>query len=188
MLKFIKNKGYICAMIYIKSKQLILRTIQLKDLDFLFEVENDADYFYLSDSFGPYTRLQLENYIQNASTSIYKAKQYRFVITTITENPIGFLDLYGYDANAKTVGLGIIIYDKKFRNKGLAKQAIKLIIDYCFYELGLKHIEVAVLATNENSLLLFTSLGFAKYDEKMVWNRYLKEYKLMHYFNLSKNN
>lgn len=175
-------------MIYIKSKQLILRSIQLKDLDFLFEVENDTNYFHLSDSFGPYTHEQLANYIQSASTSIAQAKQYRFVIATVDDMPIGFLDLYDYDAVNKTVGLGIIIYNKSFRNKGFAKKAITLVTDYCFYKLALKYIEVAVLATNENSLLLFKSLGFIKYNEKAVWNTYLKTNKLMQYFKLIKNN
>ena len=175
-------------MIYIKNKQLVLRTITLEDLDFLAKVENDATYFHLSASYGPYSREELIAYIKTADIPIEVAKQYRFVICLPDESPIGFVDLFAYDDVEKTLGIGIIIYEEEYRNKGFAQGAISLLLDYCFDCLQIKCVNASVLADNKNSLLLFTRLGFQKTGTSSQWNPYLKQNKDMVYFVFDKLN
>ncbi len=172
-------KMYLCFMIYIKNKNLTLRSIATEDIDFLFQVENDSKYFHLSDSYGPYTKQELLGYIEQAKLSLAVSKQYRLVICTPKDMPIGFLDLYGYNKTDQSVGLGIIIYDKQFRRQGYAKNAIDLLQQWVFNTGMIQTLFADVLATNQNSLLLFQSLGFKQYKTIPKWNPYLKEFKQM---------
>ena len=174
-------------MIYIQHKRLTLRSIEKQDIDFLFQVENDLKYFHLSDSYGPYTKEELLNYIHQAKAPLTKAKQYRLVICLPSNEPIGFLDLYAYNENEKSIGLGIIIYDKNYRNKGFAKTAITLINQWCFNTGMIQAIFADVLATNQNSLLLFRALGFKQYKIIDKWNPYLKVFKQMICLKLESN-
>lgn len=160
-------------MIFIKSKKLTLRSLEQFDLDFLYQVENDSSYFHLNDGATGYSRKDLENYISNAKTPLTDIGQYRLVICLADNTTVGFVDLFDYMDNM--VSLGIIIHPKKYRNKELAKQAIQLINEYCFYKLNIKTIKVSILETNQNSLLLFESLHFIKKTEKLEWNSYLKK-------------
>jgi diamine N-acetyltransferase len=175
-------------MIYIKSKDLILRTILPKDLDFLYQVENDSNYFHLSDSYGPYTVTELKTYIVQTKASLSMAKQYRFVICLLDDTAIGFVDLFNYNEAKQDLGLGIIIYEKKYRKKGFAKKAIQLLKEYCFEHLAIKTIKASVLDDNKNSLLLFTQLGFKKMQTSIKWNSYLQEHRTLVHFTLNKNN
>jgi len=173
-------------MVYIKSTNLVLRTILSKDIDFLYAVENDNTYYHLSDSYGPYTREDLMLYITKASVPLKIAKQYRFVICLPDDTPIGFVDLFNYNEEKQDLGLGIIIYNKKQRNKGFAKKAIQLLKEYCFERLAINTIKASVLDDNKNSLLLFTQLGFKKRSTGIRWNSYLQEHKTLVYFTLNK--
>ena len=47
-----------------------------------------------------------------------------------------------------------------FAGKGLMRQAMRLVIDYAFHELGLHRIEANIQPTNHRSLKLIRSLGF----------------------------
>jgi diamine N-acetyltransferase len=173
-------------MIYIKSKDLILRTILPEDLDFLYQVENDSNYFHLSDSYGPYTIAELKAYIVQAKTPLPKAKQYRFVICLLDDTAIGFVDLFHYNKEKQDLSLGIIIYEKQYRNKGFAKKTIQLLQVYCFERLAINAIKASVLDDNKNSLLLFTQLGFKKVQTSIKWNPYLQEHKILVHFTLNK--
>jgi len=173
-------------MIYIKSNDLVLRTILPKDIDFLYAVENDSAYYHLSDSYGPYTREDLVAYITKANVPLKTAKQYRFVICLPDDAAIGFVDLFNYSEDKQGLGLGIIIYNKVHRNRGYAKKAIQLIQEYCFERLAINTIKASVLDDNKNSLLLFAQLGFKKGNTGIRWNSYLQEHKTLVYFTLNK--
>ncbi|MDY7003717.1 MAG: GNAT family protein [Cyanobacteriota bacterium] len=55
-------------------------------------------------------------------------------------------------------GLGIL--DKKYRNKGYGKLALKRVIIYAFDELQIKTIGASILSSNKSSINLGKNLGF----------------------------
>ena len=59
---------------------LVLRNIKREDLDFLYNVENNPANMVYGDYHEPYSLEILQDYIANASISLFVSGQYRYVI------------------------------------------------------------------------------------------------------------
>ena len=96
-------------------------------------------------------------------------KQLRLMIDDAKNGvTVGCIDLYDYDSFNERAGIGILI-DKNHRGKGYAKQAIGLLMDYCFNTLLLNQIYALTLASSTESMLLFESLGFERCGVRKSW-------------------
>jgi len=140
----------------LKGENILLRSLQDSDLVFLQDIENNKENWQYGGERKIYSKQDLASYILNSRTNIQIAKQYRFVID-LKSNPIGFIDLFNYTNTG--VGIGIII-SKYYRNKGFAKEALTIMIDYIFITLGLKKIKAIISKDNLGSIKLFNSCGF----------------------------
>ena len=158
----------------LKAKEIVLRPLQILDLDFLEKIENNKENWQFGSERKEYSRKDLEHYIINAKTDIKLAKQYRFVIDLRGES-IGLIDLFDY--TIKSAGIGIII-NKEYRNQGFAKEALNLLIDYGFFVLNICQLHASVAKSNVASIKLFSSCKFA----------FVKEIgDLQHFVKLEKN-
>lgn len=73
---------------------------------------------------------------------------------------IGTIKLEPIDTVAKVATIAIMIGDKRYWGKGLAVESMQLLIDYCFSDLGLKEVNLGVLAQNEPAIRAYQKLGF----------------------------
>ena len=153
----------------LKSDKILLRPLQLSDLDFLFEIENNKENWRFGTENKQYTKEELTDYITNAKQAITNAGQFRFVID-LENNPIGFIDLFDYTANS--AGVGVIIA-KKYRKRGFAKEVLKLLIDYSTNTLKIEKLHCNIQEDNFASINLFTSCGFALDENKQETNYYV---------------
>jgi len=154
----------------LKSDKILLRPLQLSDLDFLFEIENNKENWKYGAENKQYTKEELTNYIANAKQDIATAGQFRFVID-LENNPIGFIDLFDYTTNS--AGVGVIIA-KNYRRRGLAKEALKLLSIYAFETLNLKRLDCNIEKDNLRSIKLFTSFGFELEEEEKEFQYFVK--------------
>lgn len=145
-----------------------LRTLEPKDLDFLIQVENDPENWLVSQTRVPFSKKVLTDYIDSAQ-DIFISKQIRFIIESKeTGNPIGTIDLFDYDPINERAGVGIYIA-KSSRQKGLASQALEILIKYCFEDLLLRNIFCHIMPSNTASIKLFEKNGFKKMGIKEDW-------------------
>ncbi len=150
--------------------KLLLRALEPKDLDFLFEIENDRDLWHLSHTQQPFSAHLLRQYIAQADEDIYSAKQFRFAIVQKNDQQlVGFIDLFDFDPKNKRAGIGIVIH-QKYRQKGYGRIALELLIDYAFNILYLHQLYANIAANNLPSLQLFESMGFKLAGIKKDWN------------------
>ena len=56
--------------------------------------------------------------------------------------------------------IGVLIGEKSEWGKGYAGEAMRLLIDYCFKDLGLVEVTLGVLAQNEAAIKAYEKLGF----------------------------
>ena len=158
----------------LKGKNIVLRPLQESDLDFLERIENNKENWQFGSEKKQFNSKELLDYIANAKTDIKVAKQYRFVID-LHRTPIGFIDLFDYTIDS--AGVGVII-SKDHRNKGFAKEALHLLIDYSFANLNLVKLHCKIVKDNLASIKLFASCGFELEKE---------EQELQHFVKLAKN-
>ncbi|MEX2349435.1 MAG: GNAT family N-acetyltransferase, partial [Flavobacteriaceae bacterium] len=67
-------------MVMINGKKILLRALEPEDLDFLYTLENNPNFWEYSATQTPYSRFVLKQYLDNAFRDIYEVKQLRLVI------------------------------------------------------------------------------------------------------------
>jgi len=154
----------------LNTEKIALRPLEKSDFYFLKRIENNTDNWQFGSEQKEYSDKEFSDYITNAKADIKVAKQYRFVID-LNSTPIGLIDLFDYTANS--AGVGVIIAEN-YRNKGFAKQALDLLIDYSFSTIHLFKLHCTITKDNLLSIKLFSSCGFELEREKKELQYFVK--------------
>ena len=85
-------------------------------------------------------------------------------------NPIGLIDVFDFNFKNKRAGIGILIKSESDRFKGYGKEALELLVDYCFKTLHLHQVYANISESNLPSLNLFEGNGFKKIGLKKDWS------------------
>ena len=153
---------------FIKNDIVTLRIAEPHDAELIYRWENDMDVWRDSETRVPFSRMQIEEFLLN-NNDLMSMKQLRLMIEDRQNGAqVGCIDIYDYDEFNSRAGFGILI-DEKYRGKDYAKNAISLLLEYCFNTLLLNQIYALVLETNVNSIKLFESLGFVRCGVKKQW-------------------
>ena len=138
------------------------------DAENIYRWENEMQVWRDSETRVPFSMHQIEQFLLN-NNDLMSEKQLRLMIEDAkTGTQVGCIDIYDYDAFNARAGFGILI-DAKYRGQGYAKNAIRLLLEYCFNSLLLNQIYALVLATNVESLFLFESIGFERCGVRKQW-------------------
>ncbi|WP_296313926.1 GNAT family N-acetyltransferase [Winogradskyella sp. UBA3174] len=156
-------------MVTLQGKHIYLRALEPEDLDFIYDIENDTSLWELSDTQTPYSRFLIKQYLDNAQQDIFEAKQLRLAICDTKDNTIGLIDVFDFNIKNKRAGIGILIKDQSDRYKGYGKEALSLLVTYCFTTLHLHQVYANISETNLASLKLFEGNGFVKIGLKKNW-------------------
>ncbi|WP_179377259.1 GNAT family N-acetyltransferase [Winogradskyella wichelsiae] len=169
-------------MVSLKGIHIYLRALEPEDLDFVYAIENNTLLWSLSDTQTPYSRFLIKQYLENAQQDIFEAKQLRLAICDYNNHTIGLIDVFDFDIKNKRAGIGILIQDKENRNQGYGKEALKILVDYCFQTLHLHQVYANISESNLASLKLFEGNGFNIIGLKKDWSfdgeNYTNEYIL----------
>lgn len=164
-------------MLTLKGKKTYLRALEPEDLDLLYTIENNEEFWEISSTQTPFSKALLTSYLENAHRDIYEVKQLRLVICTKDNRVLGLIDLFDFDPAHRRAGIGIIIAHKEDRGKGYGKEALQLLCEYCFARLELHQVYVNIAEDNQESQALFESLEFEKVGVKKDWNLVCGKYK-----------
>lgn len=156
-------------MVTLKGNNIYLRALEPEDLDFLYQLENNTEVWEISGTVTPYSKSVLEHYLENAHRDIYEVKQLRLVVCSLENKPLGLIDLFDFDPKNKRAGLGIVIVEEAFRNRGIGTEAIEVLSIYAFGVLGLRQLYANILEENHGSIHLFKKLGFDRVGVKKDW-------------------
>ncbi len=160
----------------LENDRIILRSLEIGDVNHLYNWENDRSNWKVSHTITPYSKHVLTDYI-NSVTDIYSDKQLRLVIELKeNQNPVGTIDLFDCDFTNRRAGIGILIADPANRGKGMATEVLKLILPYCFDVLNLHQLYCNVMVVNKESMALFEKFGFKTIGIKKDWTLYQGAY------------
>ena len=149
----------------VEGDRIYLRYIKLTDV-------NDNYLSWLNDDevmkgivTSGYNLQNLQSYVRN---KINLKHTHFFAIVLKSNNlHIGNIKLDFHDSKANLSEMGILIGDKNYWGKGIAKEACDLILNYGFKKLKLRKIFLAVFENNISALNLYKSLGF-KTEGKLI--------------------
>lgn len=153
----------------LENELIRLRALEISDVDKLYEWENNRANWRVSHTIAPYSKHILIDYIGSVS-DVYTDKQLRLIIEGVESGlALGTVDLFDCDFKNKRAGLGILVGDEADRGKGIASEAMRLMLRYCFEVLGLHQVYSNILEDNESSIMLFEKFGFEKIALKKDW-------------------
>lgn len=149
-------------MSFICNEYISLRAVEPEDIELIYSWENDSNNWYLGNTIIPFSKSTISKFIFESSHNLFIDCQLRLMIDLVkSNNTIGSVDLYDFDAVNNRAAVGIII-NSEFRNKGYAISALNLLIQYCFKILNLKQLYCYISANNEESIALFEKANFIK--------------------------
>jgi diamine N-acetyltransferase len=156
----------------LKSQDIQLRAIEPSDLDFIYILENDPEVWQVGNTLIPYSKYQIEQYVLSTQHDLFSEKQMRLMIDRVLPGPgnipIGAVDLYDFDPYHKRAGVGIILIPEE-RGKGIAQEALSLLVRYCFEILDLHQLFCSITEGNIPSIRLFEQCGFIQCGTRKEW-------------------
>ena len=153
----------------LQGKHISLRALEPEDLEFLYRIENDPQFWEVSHTQTPFSRFLLKQYLENSHQDIYESKQLRLMIVEQEDGKtLGMIDLFDFNPQHQRAGVGILI-DPTFQGKGYATDALNTLIAYCFSTLNLHQLFANIAPDNTKSIQLFEKAGFQLVGEKKDW-------------------
>ncbi|NVO10514.1 MAG: GNAT family N-acetyltransferase [Bacteroidales bacterium] len=151
-----------------------LRAPELPDIDLLYTWENNMEIWKVSNTITPFSRFVLKKYIETAHLDIWETKQLRLIIEAKNQSSlmlasVGLIDLFDFDPFHLRAGIGILIANSEYRQKGYATEALKLMVKYTFETLQLHQLYCNISSDNTISFQLFQNTGFEVIGIKKDW-------------------
>ena len=144
-----------------------LRAIEIADLPFLYQWENDAATWADSDTHNPLSKHLLREYIESSTGDIYKDGQLRLIIDDEGET-LGCIDLFDLDPRSRKAAIGMYVAPPA-RGRGVGKQAVQLLEDYAANFLHLHMLYAIISERNDACRTIYEKAGFLACSKLKDW-------------------
>ncbi len=162
---------------HLYGNKIMLREYRKEDLDQITAWVNDMETTkYLSDIFTwPQTVKNSEDFLEMRISG--GRREAGFVIADReTQDYLGQADLMDINWINRCGTVGIVIADKKNRGRGIGTEALTLLCDYAFTQLGLHRVQLDVYGGNKSAMACYERVGFVKEGVKRQARFCLGEY------------
>ena len=146
----------------LETERLLLRSIDLSDVDDLFKILNDPDvaeydYFYPVE-----TKEKTFSFIERYQRELEGNEEITWgIILKENQKLIGTCCLGNFDKGAKRAEIGYALSKAQW-GKGYATEAAKKILTYGFKNIKLNRIEATITPGNDSSVRVLEKLGFQR--------------------------
>ena len=146
----------------IKGEKIILRSYQEKDIPTIHRWMNDPETTkWMGRNYRKIRPIEeLTERVKNLISNPPDDGIFFVIVDPETNKYLGALDLTSIDWYDSNGVLSIVIADKENRCKGLAQEALSLLINYAFKERGLHKIELRVNDKNIGAIKCYEKVGF----------------------------
>ncbi len=144
------------------GKNLRLRAIEREDIPRFLRWFNDPEVRRFVLMHEPLSRAKEERWFEE---QLSRGNDLILAIEVLVENewvPIGNIGLHRIDLKNRTAILGIVIGEKDFWGRGYGREAIRVLLRYAFFELGLNRVELETFEFNTRALRCYAAAGFKK--------------------------
>lgn len=147
----------------LQSDRLLLRAIEPNDLDDLYAIYSDEALFRYTPGSARKTREAVGNMIGHFQRDFGKRKTI-FLGICLREKPeqiVGIAEMFDYDTKVNGVTIGYRLH-RAFWSRGIATEAVRMMTDYLFKEIGINRIQAFVMPDNTRSHPVLLRNGFQK--------------------------
>lgn len=141
------------------GRKVVLRAVEESDCESLRELVNDPEYERMIVGWAlPVSKAAQMDWYSKCNSS---DKRIRYTIETKEDGAVGMIGLRDIDwKNGVASGLGMRVWRKDIRTRGIATDAWMTLMRYAFEELRLNRINGSALEYNAASLRVCEKVGF----------------------------
>ena len=144
----------------IKGKKVTLRAMEKSDCEFVVEMFNDPEMENLVVGWSfPISGYSQEKWFESHYNDNLN---FRFVIETEEDGPIGIATLLEIDWKNRRATHGMKLANKELRSKGIGTDTVMAIMRYAFDELGLKRLDGSWFPENVASRGMYMKCGWVE--------------------------
>lgn len=143
---------------YLSSDKLRIRTMKRPDIPLLVKWKNDAEIADLVRGQPINTTYDLESRRYERGLSEHDAV--RLIIETLPGQPIGFISISEIDKDNQKADIGMLIGEKDYWGKGYGTDALIILLNHMFFDLGFNRIGLEVFEYNLRAKRVYEKIGF----------------------------
>ncbi|MEW6717540.1 MAG: GNAT family N-acetyltransferase [Chloroflexota bacterium] len=153
----------------ITGKHVVLRDEKKEnDSDDFFHWRNLGEWQYYDEPDETFESISREKYEQQRKERNQKTKppilnSHTWQIDTLKGQHVGWVNYYQLDEQLGQAFVGICLPEEGTWNKGYGTEALNLLINYLFREIGLKKVKTATWTGNKRMVRCAEKCGFEKY-------------------------
>lgn len=161
-----------------KGDKVVLRPVLEEDLDRFVDFMNDFEAsLYTGSLDGLYRKEDERAYFEKSSDK----KQFSILCE---ERLIGVVELFDIHEVDRSATLGIMLGDPDYRSKGLGYDIVMLALDYGFYILNLRSIDLTCVDFNKRAQALYKACGFKEVGHRRKARYLLGDYRDILYMDI----
>jgi len=153
----------------------MLRPVKSEDFPLIFEWENNPEMWPISETPGPFDEATISEFIA-MSGSLKSHGQERWVIFDLNKRPVGLVDLFSFDPDSRSAGIGIMVANMSDRKHGYAHDALMTLIENLIEHNKVVSLQALIHTDNEPSINLFAKCGFEPKGTKFYRGRFAIQY------------
>jgi len=147
--------------VFIEGKHIYLREIRLSDANknYCNWINDPKVNKYLESRFERWSVSKLKRYISDVKRN--PDNVFLTIVSRDRNKHIGNIKIGPINRSHRYADVGVIIGEKSFWGKGIATEAIKLVVDYAFNKLDLHKLTAGAYSRNIGSIKAFKKAGFS---------------------------
>ena len=153
-------------MTVLETERLLLARLSYDHCEFIFELVNEPTFKRFIGDKDVHSLEDANCYLREGPIGSYERFGYGLFLVTVKEDdmPAGICGLVRREEfDDPDLGFAFL---ERYRQKGYASESAGAVLEYGFYELGLRRIIAMADPDNEHSVRLLDNLGFA-YERKV---------------------
>jgi len=168
-----------------KTDKILLRAIEPKDAEVIFQWNQDSERARLLDFlWPPQSMVSAQTWVNQQALRKLENGEFHWMIENLAGEPVGSISTHQCNQGSGTFSYGLDVAEEH-RGKGYAQAAIRLVLKYYFQELRYQKVTVFIHEDNPASVALHVKLGFRLEGRlrRMVYTR--GQYLDMIYYGLT---
>lgn len=148
--------------ISIQGEKVIVRTIEEKDLDTLWQLiygEEDTEWRKWNAPYFPFDYEDFSTFSERMAKRLADGTNSMLIIQTVLGDIIGTVSCYWEDKNTRWLEAGIVINNSQFWHGGYGTEALKLWIGHLFAKHEIARVGITTWSGNERMMRVAEKLG-----------------------------
>ncbi len=147
----------------LESDVIVLRKVTEDDLKDLFEIYSNEDVFAFCGIIPKKNVEVVRKMVSHFKRDYMKQKRAKWGISQKTDvaKIVGVMEVFNVKRRANTVTIGYFL-NERFWNRGIATEAVRILVNYLLDEVGVERIQAEVMLQNKYSKRVLEKNGFTK--------------------------